>query len=227
MMHLAPSTFALIKPYLMIYPIVAIGDPVLKARAKDLPADLPAAELQELIKNMFDTMYYANGVGLAAPQVGRSVRLFVVDSTPMVTADDDEDEQDEAPAEGRPAPKAEPAEAAVKRAFINPRMVSETGEEWGFEEGCLSIPGVREMVYRPANIVLRYEDENRQPHEEAFSGMAARIIQHEYDHLEGILFTDKLSTFKKQLLKGKLARISKGDAKHDYRMKFAGEGKRR
>ena len=209
----------------MIYPIVAIGDPVLKTRAKDLPADLAAAELQELIQNMFDTMYYAHGVGLAAPQIGRGVRLFVMDSTPMV--EPDEDDEDDAPAAGRPATAAEPLETPVKRAFINPRLVSETGEEWGFEEGCLSIPGVREMVYRPTNILLRYEDENRQPHEEAFSGMAARIIQHEYDHLEGILFTDKLSTFKKQLLKGKLARISKGDVKHEYRMKFAGDGKRR
>jgi peptide deformylase len=118
-------------------------------------------------------------------------------------------------------------EAGIKRAFINPQMVSETGEEWGFEEGCLSIPGIREMVTRHADIVLRYEDENRQVHEESFSGMAARVIQHEYDHLEGILFTDKLSGFKKQLLKGKLSRISKGDARHDYRMKFAGDGRRR
>jgi len=121
----------------------------------------------------------------------------------------------------------EELEPPVKRAFINPVMVSETGEEWGYEEGCLSIPGVRELVTRPADIVLRYEDESRQVHEEAFSGMTARIIQHEYDHLEGVLFTDKLSAFKKQLLKGKLARISKGDVKHEYRMRFAGEGKRR
>jgi peptide deformylase len=105
-------------------------------------------------------------------------------------------------------------------------MISETGEEWGFEEGCLSIPGVREMVYRPANIVLRYEDENRVVREEAFSGMTARVIQHEYDHLEGILFTDHLSGFKKQLLKGKLTRISKGDVKADYRLRFAGQGRR-
>ncbi|WP_375417281.1 peptide deformylase [uncultured Hymenobacter sp.] len=214
----------------MIYPIVAIGDQVLKTRAKDLPVTLPAPELQELIANMFETMYSAHGVGLAAPQVGRGVRLFVMDSAPMVEPDEDdedEDEDDQIPTPPAGAEAAEPAETAVRRAFINPRMVSETGEEWGFEEGCLSIPGIREMVYRPANIVLRYEDEQRQVHEEAFSGLAARIIQHEYDHLEGVLFTDKLSAFKKQLLKGKLARISKGDVKHEYRMKFAGEGKRR
>ncbi|GAA3975503.1 peptide deformylase [Hymenobacter antarcticus] len=202
----------------MIYSIVAIGDPVLKTKAKNLPADLPAADLQQLVADMFETMYYAHGVGLAAPQIGKGVRLFVMDSGPMVELD----EEDLAElAEG------ETPEAGIKRAFINPVMVSETGEQWGFEEGCLSIPGVRELVNRHADIVLRYEDENRQVHEEAFSGMAARVIQHEYDHLEGVLFTDKLSAFKKQLLKGKLARISKGDVKHDYRMKFAGEGRRR
>ena len=202
----------------MIYPIVAVGDQVLKTRAKELPADLPAAELRELVENMFETMYSAHGVGLAAPQIGRGIRLFVMDSGPMVEPDED-DEPTTEPLDA--ATQAAPAELPVRRAFLNPRMLSETGEEWGFEEGCLSIPGIREMVHRCPNIVLRYEDENRQPHEEAFSGMAARIIQHEYDHLEGILFTDKLSAFKKQLLKGKLARISKGDVKHDYRMKFS------
>lgn len=198
----------------MILPIVAIGDPVLKTLAKDLPADLPAADLHKLVQDMYETMYSAHGVGLAAPQIGKAVRLFVMDSGPMVEPDED-DEPVETP------------ETPVKRAFINPQMLSETGEPWGFEEGCLSIPGVRELVHRCPNIVLRYEDENRQVHEESFSGMAARIIQHEYDHLEGVLFTDKLSTFKKQLLKGRLARISKGDVKHDYRMKFAGAGGRR
>ncbi|OGX86424.1 peptide deformylase [Hymenobacter glacialis] len=199
----------------MIYSIVAIGDPVLKTKAKNLAADLPAAELQQLIADMYETMYYAHGVGLAAPQIGKGVRLFVMDSGPMVEIDEEDQEE------------GEELEDPIKRAFINPVMVSETGEQWGFEEGCLSIPGVRELVNRHADIVLRYEDENRQVHEEAFSGMAARIIQHEYDHLEGVLFTDKLSGFKKQLLKGKLARISKGDVKHDYRMRFAGDGKRR
>ena len=202
----------------MIYSIVAIGDSVLKTKAKALAADLPAADLAQLIADMYETMYYAHGVGLAAPQIGKGVRLFVMDSGPMVELD----EEDLAELE-----EGETPEPSIKRAFINPVMVSETGEQWGFEEGCLSIPGVRELVSRHADIVLRYEDENRQVHEEAFSGMAARIIQHEYDHLEGILFTDKLSSFKKQLLKGKLARISKGDVKHDYRMKFAGDGKRR
>ncbi len=200
----------------MILPIVAIGDPVLKTLAKDLPADLPAADLHKLVQDMYETMYSAYGVGLAAPQIGKAVRLFVMDSGPMLETDKDDDDE---PVEV--AAPDEVTEAPIKRAFINPQMLSETGEPWGFEEGCLSIPGVREMVHRCPNIVLRYEDENRQVHEESFSGMAARIIQHEYDHLEGILFTDKLSTFKKQLLKGKLSRISKGDVKHDYRMKFA------
>jgi len=206
----------------MILPIVAIGDPVLKTLAKDLPTDLPAADLQKLVEDMFETMYSAHGVGLAAPQVGRAVRLFVMDSGPMLGPD--EDDEDDEPVEVAAADEVQ--ETPVKRAFINPQMVSETGTPWGFEEGCLSIPGVRELVQRCPDIVLRYEDENRQVHEEGFSGMAARIIQHEYDHLEGILFTDKLSAFKKQLLKGRLARISKGDVKHDYRMKFAGAGKR-
>lgn len=199
----------------MIYPIVAFGDPVLKTKAKLIPADFPAAELQQIIADMYDTMYYAHGVGLAAPQVGKSIRLFVIDSEPMM--DEDED--------GNPIVE-EPTAGPVKRAFINPQMVSETGEEWAFEEGCLSIPGVREKVVRHATIVLRYEDENRQQHEETFSGMTARVIQHEYDHLEGVLFTDYVSGLKKQLLKGKLARISKGDVNADYRMRFVGQGRR-
>ena len=208
----------------MILPIVAIGDPVLKARAKDLPADQPAAELHQLVQDMYDTMYSANGVGLAAPQLGRSIRLFVIDSEPMLEPEEEAETEAEAGAEA--AQPAAVREQPIKRAFLNPQVVRETGEEWGFEEGCLSIPGIRELVYRPANIVLRYEDENRQPHEEEFSGLAARVIQHEYDHLEGVLFTDKLSAFKKQLLKGKLARITKGDVKHDYRMKFPAAGRR-
>ena len=199
----------------MIYPIVAFGDPVLKTRAKDIPKDFPADELKQVVQDMFETMYYAHGVGLAAPQVAKGIRLFVIDSAPMIDTEDEET--------GEPLPAAE---KTVKRAFINPQMVSETGEEWGFEEGCLSIPGVREMVYRNETIVLRYEDEDRQQHEETFSGMTARVIQHEYDHLEGVLFTDKISGFKKQLIKGKLNRISKGDVNADYRMRFVGQGRR-
>ena len=199
----------------MIYPIVAFGDPVLKTLAKPLPTDYSASELELIIANMFETMYHAHGVGLAAPQIGKSIRLFVVDSAPML----DEDEN------GNPIVD-EPTAAPVKRAFINPQMVSETGEEWAFEEGCLSIPGIREKVTRHATIVLRYEDEQRQQHEETFTGLTARVIQHEYDHLEGVLFTDYASGLKKQLLKGKLARISKGDVDADYRMRFVGQGRR-
>ncbi|MCB2406588.1 peptide deformylase [Hymenobacter lucidus] len=202
----------------MIYPIVAFGDPVLKTRAKDIAADIPAAELKQLVDDMFATMYHANGVGLAAPQIGKGVRLFVIDSAPMVARDEDDEDEEET--------DADPAEAPIKRAFINPVMISETGEEWGFEEGCLSIPGVRETVFRHETIVIRYEDEQRVQREDTFSGMTARVIQHEYDHLEGVLFTDHLSSFKKQLIKGKLTRISKGDVSADYRMRFAGQGRR-
>jgi len=205
----------------MIYPIVAFGDPVLKTPAKDVAPDFAPQELSQLIADMFDTMYHARGVGLAAPQIGRGLRLFVIDSAPMLEEEDEEEN-----VEAVPAAENAPQDRAIKRAFINPVMLSESGEEWGFEEGCLSIPGIREMVYRPANIVLRYEDENRVVREEAFSGMTARVIQHEYDHVEGILFTDHLSGFKKQLLKGKLTRISKGDVTADYRLRFAGQGRR-
>jgi peptide deformylase len=169
----------------MIYPIVAFGDPVLKTPAKDVAPDFAPQELSRLIADMFDTMYHARGVGLAAPQIGRGLRLFVIDSAPMLEEEDEEEN-----VEAVSAAENAPQDRAVKRAFINPVMLSESGEEWGFEEGCLSIPGIREMVYRPANIVLRYEDENRMVREEAFSGMTARVIQHEYDHVEGILFTD-------------------------------------
>ena len=188
----------------MIYPIVAYGDPVLKKEAEDLPHDFP--NLKELVDDMFTTMYHAHGVGLAAPQIGKSIRLFVIDSEPMM------DEEDEG--------------KGVKKAFINPEILEEDGEEWGFEEGCLSIPGVRETVYRPERIVINYFDEDWNEHTDTYDGMTARVIQHEYDHIEGILFTDHLSALKKRLLKGRLTKISKGDVDADYRMKFAGLGKR-
>jgi peptide deformylase len=183
----------------MIYPIVAYGDPVLKAQAQDIPQDSP--ELNKLIEDMYDTMYNAHGVGLAAPQIGKSLRLFVIDSAPF-----EEDEDKKA--------------AAVKKAFINPRILKEEGEEWAFEEGCLSIPGVREEVYRRAKVTIRYFDENWQEKEEVYDGLVARIIQHEYDHIEGILFTDHLSGFRKRLIKSKLTKITRGEVDADYRMKF-------
>lgn len=184
----------------MIYPIVAYGLPVLKQKAKPITKD--EIDLQKLKDDMFETMYYAQGVGLAAPQIGLDIRVFVVDGTSM-----QEDEVEQLP--------------PFKRMFINPEKIDEEGEEWPFEEGCLSIPGIREQINRQAKIKLRYRDEEWQEHEEEFEGIIARIIQHEYDHLEGILFTDKLSPFKKRLLKGKLNNIIKGKVSVDYKMKFA------
>ncbi len=189
----------------MIYPITAFGDPVLKEHAQDIPKDFPA--LKELIQDMFTTMYHAHGVGLAAPQISKSIRLFVIDSEPMM------DEQDKG--------------KGVKKTFINPEILEENGEEWGFEEGCLSIPGVREVVYRPEEIVIRYYDEDWNAHTDTYNGLTARVIQHEYDHIEGILFTDHLSGLKKRLIKNKLSKISKGDVDADYRMKFPAVSKKR
>lgn len=182
----------------MILPIVAYGDQVLKKKAVDIDEDYP--ELETLINNMFDTMYEANGVGLAAPQIGKSIRLFIVDASPF------EDK--------------EPDLKYFVQVFINPIIVEESGEEWSFNEGCLSIPTVREDVMRKPKVLLRYYDENFEYYEEEFEGLAARIIQHEYDHIEGKLFTDRLSSFKRTLLKGKLNDISKGNVEVDYRMKF-------
>lgn len=189
----------------MILPIVAYGDPVLKKEAEEIEQDYP--NLKELIENMWETMYEASGVGLAAPQIGKSIRLFVIDGSPFA-ADDDE-----------PDPRAEGLED-FKRVFINPIIEEETGEEWGFNEGCLSIPNIREEVFRKENIVVSYYNENWELKEESFSGYAARIIQHEYDHVEGILFTDKLSPLKKRLLSKKLNNISKGETNVKYKMKF-------
>lgn len=179
----------------MIYPIVLYGDPVLKKRAKDIEKD--EIDLKKLVEDMFETMYYASGVGLAAPQIGLSYRVFVVDSTPM-----EENEED-----------------GFKRAFINPEILDEDGKEWAFEEGCLSIPGIREDVNRKPNIRIRYRDEDWNEREEEVEGILARIIQHEYDHIEGVLFTDHLSPFKKRLLKGKLSNISRGKVDIEYKVK--------
>jgi peptide deformylase len=198
----------------MIYPITAYGDPVLRARATEVPADFEA--LDALIADMFETMAQARGVGLAAPQIGKSIRVFVIDSAPMVESADEDEKRN---------PRYQ--QPAVRRAFINPVMLAETGEEWGFDEGCLSIPGIHEQVVRPERVRIRYEDAARQPHEEIFDGIAARIIQHEYDHLEGILFTDHLNALKKRLLKNRLTRISKGDVDTTYRMRFAAAPGRR
>lgn len=191
----------------MILPIVAYGDPVLKKEAQEIDKNYP--ELDTLISDMFETMYKAAGVGLAAPQIGRSIRLFVVDGSPFAETDDDED----------PDPMAVGMED-FKQVFINPIITAEEGEEWGFNEGCLSIPKIREEVYRKGKIHISYYDADWNYHEETFDGYKARIIQHEYDHIEGILFTDHLSVLKRKLLTKKLSNISKGEILVDYKMKF-------
>ncbi len=189
----------------MILPIVAYGDPVLRKVADDLDKDFPRFE--ELVANMWDTMYNANGVGLAAPQIGLPIRLFLVDTTPF--GDDEELTEEE-----------QNALKGFRKVFINARIEEETGTEWAFNEGCLSIPDVREDVSRKDTITISYMDENFKSYKETYDGLLARVIQHEYDHIEGILFTDKLSSLKKRLLKGRLANISKGKIKVEYRMRF-------
>ena len=180
----------------MIYPIVAYGDPVLRKKAVDI--EKGSVEIKELVNDMFETMYNAHGVGLAGPQIGKPLRIFVVDASAM----EDEGVQN------------------FKKVFVNPVMIEENGTEWPFEEGCLSIPDIRQEVNRKPSLKIRYFDENWEEHEEVFDGLKARIIQHEYDHIEGILFTDHLSPFKKRLLKSKLANISKGNVNVEYRMAF-------
>ncbi len=191
----------------MILPIVAYGDPVLKKVGEEIDENYP--NLSELLENMFETMYAASGVGLAAPQIGKSIRLFIVDASPF--ADDKE--------EGEPDPKAKGLEN-FKKVFINPIIEEETGEEWAFQEGCLSIPKIREDVYRKEKIKISYYDEQFNFHEEEYDGYAARVIQHEYDHIEGVLFTDHLSPLRKKLLGKRLLKISKGEVEVDYKMKF-------
>ncbi len=189
----------------MVLPIVAYGDPILRKVGVDITANYP--NLKELIANMFETMEASHGVGLAAPQIGLSIRLFVIDASPF--ADDDE-----------LSPKEQDFLKNFRKTFINAQIIEESGEKWNFNEGCLSIPGVREDVSRHKQLTIKYLDENFVPQELTIDGLAARIIQHEYDHIEGILFTDKLSAFKKRLLKGKLTDISKGKVNVDYRMRF-------
>jgi len=189
----------------MILPIVAYGDPVLRKKAEPITPDYPGFD--ELIENMFETMYGASGVGLAAPQIGRSIRIFVVDATPF---SDDEDLSD----------TEQERLKSFKQAFINPEILEETGDEWAFNEGCLSIPGVNEDVFRCPNIKIKYQDADFKEHVEEFDGLLARVIQHEYDHIEGVLFTDKLSSLKKRIIKNKLGNISKGKVNADYRMRF-------
>ncbi|MBK5286535.1 MAG: peptide deformylase [Bacteroidia bacterium] len=180
----------------MILPIVAYGDPILKKKAEIITKEYP--RLDEVIADMFNTMHNAKGVGLAAPQIGLSIRLFVVDGSPF-----DEKEVKN-----------------LKKVFINSRMLKEEGVKWKFNEGCLSIPGVREDVFRKPEIEIEYEDENFVKHKGKFKGTSARIIQHEYDHIEGILFPDRISAMRRQLIRSALLDISRGDVDADYKMRF-------
>jgi peptide deformylase len=195
----------------MVLPIVAYGDPVLKKKAGDITQAYP--NLDTLLANMFETMYNAYGVGLAAPQIGLPIRLFVVDTAPF--SDDDLTEEEQMKLK------------MFKRVFINAKILKEEGQEWAFNEGCLSIPDVREDVLRKPKITVEYLDEKFVKHTDEFDGLIARVIQHEYDHIEGILFTDKLSGLKKRLIQGRLNKISKGEIDVDYRMRFPNAKKKR
>ena len=189
----------------MILPIIAYGSPVLKKKAEDISKDYP--KFDELLENMFETMYNASGVGLAAPQIGLSIRLFIVDAKPF---SEDESLSDLEKNELE----------SFKRVFINPQIIEENGIEWDFNEGCLSIPDVHEDIFRKPEITVEYLDENFTPQKEKLSGLAARVVQHEYDHIEGVLFTDRISNLKKRLIKSKLTNISKGKIEVGYKMKY-------
>ena len=196
----------------MILPILAYGDPVLRKKGLEINSEYP--KLKELIENMYETMYNASGVGLAAPQIGLPIRMFILDASPFA---EDETLTDEEIEELKD----------FKCTFINSKMLNEEGEEWAFNEGCLSIPNIREDVVRNPQIKIEYQDENFETHIKEFNGLLARVIQHEYDHIEGVLFTDKISNFKKRLLKGKLNNISKGNISVDYKMRFPDIKKKR
>jgi peptide deformylase len=183
----------------MIYPVTVFGDPVLRKKAEPITKDFQ--DLKGFIQNMFDTMYNSDGVGLAAPQVGQAVRIFVIDS--------DIDDEDELP--------------GIKKAFINPEIVEKSGDEWVMNEGCLSLPEIREDVLRPETVKIKYLDEEFNEHIETYSGFTSRVIQHEYDHLEGVMFVDYLNPLRKRILKSKLSAISKGKVIPKYRIKVPGK----
>jgi peptide deformylase len=190
----------------MILPIVAYGHPVLRELTSDISPDYP--QLDKLIEDMWETMYASNGVGLAAPQINRSIRLFVVDSTQIFdNLDDDEKGQ-------------YPDEPGIREVFINAKIISMNGDEWSYNEGCLSIPKIREDIYRNEQVILEYQDASFNKHVKTFNGVSGRVILHEYDHIEGKLFIDRISLLKKKLIKGKLDDISRGKVKVDYRMMF-------
>lgn len=190
----------------MILPIVAYGAPILRAVSREIDKDHPG--LQKLIEDMWETMYASNGVGLAAPQINKDLRLFVVDSSQIFANQEDEDK-------GR-----YPDEPGIKQVFINAQIKELNGKEWTYNEGCLSIPKIREDVSRNEEITIEYDDEHFETHTETFNGLTARVILHEYDHIEGKLFIDYLKPLKRKLMKGKLDDISKGKVKVDYKMMF-------
>jgi len=190
----------------MILPIVAYGTPILRKVCDDITPGYP--ELKKLLDDMWETLYNSNGVGLAAPQINRPIRLFIIDTVQVVEDFNDEDK------------RKYPNEVPAKKVFINARKVEETGDTWAYNEGCLSIPKVREDISRASHVRIKYLDENFVEHEESFHGIAARVIQHEYDHIEGKLFIDYLTQLKKRLIKKKLDDISNGKVKTDYRMVF-------
>jgi peptide deformylase len=190
----------------MIYPIVAYGAQILRKQSQDITPDYPG--LETLIGDMWETMYASYGVGLAAPQINKDIRLFVIDSE-QIFSNLEEDEK-----------QLYPDGPGVKKIFINAHIVSSEGDEWPYNEGCLSIPKIREDVYRPETVTIEYMDEHFQPHTDTFNGITARVIQHEYDHIEGRLFIDYLKPLRRKLLQGKLSDISKGKIKVDYKMVF-------
>lgn len=191
----------------MVLPVVAYGNPVLRKKCENITSEYP--ELEKLIADMWETMYHTNGVGIAAPQIGKAIRVFVIDTIQIVEGFDEQDKKDY------------PNEKPFKSVFINAHKVSETGEPWSYNEGCLSIPKVREDVKRPSIVTIRYMDEHFVEHEQTFDGITARVILHEYDHIEGKLFIDYLPQLKKRLIKKKLDDITAGKIKVDYKMTFA------
>ena len=192
----------------MIMPIVAYGHPILRTVAKDIDASYP--NLEKLIEDMWETMYASSGVGLAAPQVNREIRLFVVDTEQMFRSLEEEELEAFEDAPG------------FKGVFINAHLVETDGEEWPYNEGCLSIPKIREDIYRDEAVVLRYVNEKFEPQEKRFTGLTGRVVLHEYDHIEGKLFIDHISALKRKLMKGKLNDITRGKVTVDYKMMFPG-----
>jgi len=192
----------------MILPIVAYGHPILRKKAQDINEDFP--DLSKLLEDMWETMYASNGVGLAAPQINKNIRVFVIDSSQVFANLDAKDKKEE----------TYPDDPGIKQTFINAHIVEEHGEDWSYNEGCLSIPKIREDIKRAEEVTLEFKDENFIKHRQTYNGITARIILHEYDHIDGKLFIDHISLLKRKLLKRKLDDISKGFVKVDYKMLF-------